>query len=147
MTCPAGGWVVVDVKRASALCFLRIEKYQEVPRSTKKYQEVPRSIEKYREVSRSTKKSKEVLKSTKKYLEVHRSIKKYNEVSCNMFVKAYRKNPDFGPKNSKIRYTIVFGPQFLAENCPIDRSSTPLRSVRGLSTVNYSVNNIILKYR
>ena len=84
------------------------EEYEEVRRSTRKYQEVPRT---YREVSRSTKKSKEVLKSTKKYLEVHRSIKKYNEVSCNMFVKAYRKNPDFGPKNSEIRYTIVFGPQ------------------------------------
>ena len=64
-------------------------------------------------------KYEEVRRSTNKYHEASRSTKKSHEVSYNMFVKAYRKNPDFGPRNSKIRYTIVFGLQQPDSGCKL----------------------------
>jgi hypothetical protein len=53
-------------------CTSEVQKYRQVPRSTKKYREVPRSTKNSQEVPRSTKKYKEVQRSTEKYREVRK---------------------------------------------------------------------------
>jgi hypothetical protein len=67
-------------------CTSEVQKYQEVPRSTKKYREVPRSTEKYQEVPRSTEKYRKVQRSTKEVrfipsLFIHKQKKKCSVIA------------------------------------------------------------------
>jgi hypothetical protein len=63
-------------------CTSEVQKYQEVPRSTKKYREIPRSTKKYEEVPRSTKKyERSTLYSFDFYPQTEKKVFRYCAIS------------------------------------------------------------------
>jgi hypothetical protein len=84
-------------------CTSEVQKYQEVPRSTKKYREVPRSTEKYREVPRSTEKYQEVPRSTEKYRKVQRSTKEVRFIP-SLFIHKQKKKCSVIAQYQKLYY-------------------------------------------